>query len=262
MQQRSDAWLKVRGGKITGSRFARAMSSKQDVYRKLIDQLVEERRLGRSLDSGYVSAAMQWGIDHEPLARKWYSARGGHRVQEVAFVPHRSMQYVGVSPDGLVGHDGLIEIKCPQLKGYRQTLDTRRVPSQYYWQIQGGLWVCERDWADYVCFYPPGQGLVIRVQKDENEWDRLASRCKEINGEVERRLRTKLVPRGDLGLSGQGPTRIEARQEAHRQALADRKETRSNVTPAVTASSTQAESRRLWWWLILAFVFVLVLYWL
>ncbi len=262
MQQRSEAWRQVRGGKITGSRFARAMTSRKDVYGKLIEQLVQERRLGRSLDNSYVSPAMQWGIDHEPLARKWYSARGGHHVQEVAFVPHSDMEYVGVSPDGLVGHDGLIEIKCPQLKGYRQTLDTRRVPSQYYWQIQGGLWVCDRDWADYVCFYPPGQGLVIRVQKDENDWDRLASRCKEINQEVERRLRTRVVPRGDLRRSGQATTGDEARQEAHRHALAEPRETRSAGTPAAS-SFKQPDARGFsWWWLVLAFVFVLMLYWL
>ena len=260
MQQRSDAWLKVRGGKITGSRFARAMTSRRDVYRKLVEQLVEERRLGRSLDGNYVSPAMQWGIDHEPQARRWYSTQRGHHVQEVAFVPHKDMEYVGVSPDGLVGRDGLIEIKCPQLRGYRQILDTRRVPSQYYWQIQGGLWVCERDWADYICFYPPGQGLVIRVGKDQDDWDRLANRCEEINREVERRLRTRDVRRAEV--SHRSPRTPDPR-EVLRNALADASGSRTSDKPKhIPSAGLPSGSRFSWWWLALAFLFALMLYWL
>ena len=189
MEQGTDAWLRVRGGKITGSRFARAMSSKKATCEGLIEQLVKERRIGRSLDSVYVSPAMQWGIDHEPHARRWYSAKSGCSVQQVAFVRHREIEFVGVSPDGLVNHAGLIEIKCPQLKGFRQVVDCRRVPTRYYWQIQGGLWVCDRDWADFICFYPPGQGVIVRVDKDEGDWKRLEHRCLEINRDVEKRLR-------------------------------------------------------------------------
>ena len=73
MQQRSEAWYRERAGRITGSRFSRAMAPRNsDAYLGLISELAEERKAGHSRDGGYVNAAMQWGIDHEPAARKWY----------------------------------------------------------------------------------------------------------------------------------------------------------------------------------------------
>lgn len=159
-----------------------------DAYCGLIAELIEERKVGTSRDRGYVSAAMQWGIDHEAMARKWYVREHGHRVSEIGFVVHPVHSFVGVSPDGLVGDDGLIEIKCPQVKGFRQVMSTRELPSRYRWQVQGQMWVCQRGWLDFVCFYPPGQGVVIRVEGDERDFDQLETRCIEVNREVERRV--------------------------------------------------------------------------
>lgn len=189
MQQRSEAWYRERAGRITSTRFSRAIASKNsDAYRGLISELAEERKVGRSRDGGYVSAAMQWGIDHEPAARKWYVRQHGRRVSEIGFVVHPAHDFVGVSPDGLVGDDGLIEIKCPQMKGFRQVMSTQEMPTRYRWQVQGQLWVCQRDWLDFVCFYPPGQGVAIRIEGDEDDFDELDARCIEVNREVERRM--------------------------------------------------------------------------
>lgn len=187
MKQRSEAWYRARAGRITGSRFSRAMASRHsDAYRGLIDELAQERRTGRSLDGGYINAAMQWGMDHEDTARKWYGRSRECHVAQVGFIVHPEHDFVGVSPDGLVAHDGLIEIKCPQAKGFRQVMELRQVPSRYRWQVQGQLWVCRRQWLDFVCFYPPGQGVVIRVLQNEEDFDQLDTRCREINREVER----------------------------------------------------------------------------
>ncbi|ALN65923.1 putative phage-type endonuclease domain protein [Lysobacter antibioticus] len=189
MKQRSEAWYKARAGRITGSRFARAMASKHSsTYRSLIDELVQERRTGRSLDGGYMNAAMQWGMDHENNARQWYGRSRGCHVAEAGFVVHPEHDFVGISPDGLVADDGLIEIKCPQIKTFRQVMDTRQMPSRYRWQVQGQLWVCRRQWLDFVCFYPPGQGIVIRIFQDQRDFDQLDVRCREVNREVERRV--------------------------------------------------------------------------
>lgn len=189
MQQRSEAWYRERAGRITGSRFARAMAARSsDAYLGLIADLAEERRTGRSRDRGYVSAAMQWGIDHEPKARSWYGRQRGCRVREVAFVVHPVHEFVGVSPDGLVGDRGLIEIKCPQLANFRRVARSQQMPGRYRWQVQGQLWVCEREWLDFVCFYPPGKGVVVRVEADEEAFDQIESRCIEIDREVTRRV--------------------------------------------------------------------------
>lgn len=189
MKQRSEAWFQARAGRITGSRFSRAMAGKRsNNYRNLIDELAEERRRGRSLDGGYVNAAMQWGIDHEDAARRWYGRSRGCRVETIGFVVHPQHDYVGVSPDGLVAHDGLVEIKCPQAKGFNRVLESQEMPARYRWQVQGQLWVCQRDWADFVCFYPPGKGIVMRVFGNRSDFDALEERCREVNLEVERRL--------------------------------------------------------------------------
>lgn len=159
-----------------------------DAYLGLVAELASERRAGRSQDGGYVNAAMRWGIDHESAARQWYERRHGCRVSEVGFVVHRVHDFVGVSPDGLVGDDGLIEIKCPQMKNFRRVMESRAMPPRYRWQVQGQLWVCRRAWLDFVCFHPPGHGIALRIEDDEDDFDRLEARCIEVHRDVERRL--------------------------------------------------------------------------
>lgn len=188
MEQRTDQWYAARAGKITGSRFAHAMAARNTTaFRKLIYLLVQERRTGRCLDSRRLNAAMQWGIDHEDAARAWYSKAHGRSIDLVGFIAHPDYDYVGVSPDGLVGLDGVVKIKCPQRHNFQKGRSTRRMPSQYRWQVQGQLWVCRRDWADFVCFHPPDSGVVIRVQRDAADAERLEERCREINQLVEAR---------------------------------------------------------------------------
>jgi hypothetical protein len=156
-------------------------------YASLVDELVSERVTGRRRELP-TTPAMQWGIDHEPVARTWYSRQTGNHVEQVGFVPHRSLGFVGVSPDGLVGARGVLEIKCPQPKAYLETTARGRVPARYIWQVQGEIWVCEREFADFVCFHPSMGGLVIRVQRDEARIAKLQARCEQIEREVQRRI--------------------------------------------------------------------------
>ncbi len=188
MLQRSEAWYRERAGRITGSRLSRAMAARtSDAFQGLIAELAEERRTGSSRDRGYVNAAMQWGIDHEVGARVWYSRQRGCHVQEIGFVVHPVHDFVGVSPDGLVGDDGLVEIKCPQIANFMRVSESRQMPARYRWQVQGQLWVCRRQWLDFICFYPPGRGVVIHVEADEDDFDRIEARCIEVDREVTRR---------------------------------------------------------------------------
>lgn len=244
MQQRSEAWYQARAGRITGSRFSRAMAAKSsDTYQGLISELVVERRTGSSRDRGYVNAAMQWGIDHEASARTWYSRQHGRQVHEIGFVVHPVHEFVGVSPDGLVGQDGLIEIKCPQLANFKRVADSRQVPSRYRWQVQGQLWVCRRQWLDFVCFYPPGQGVVLHVEADETDFDRIEARCIEIDREVTRR-------------TGIG-TRAMPKSSAPRMPLPS-PVSKGSVSTAPTRASDKSGVPG-WVWVVLVLV---VLYWL
>ena len=91
MQQRSEAWYRARAGRITGSRFARAMAARNsDAFLGLVAELAAERKTGRSQDGGYVNAAMQWGIDHEPSARRSWSDADRAAAREAAATPDRS----------------------------------------------------------------------------------------------------------------------------------------------------------------------------
>lgn len=249
MKQRSEAWYKARAGRITGSRFARAMASKSsNTYLSLIDELVQERRTGRSLDGGYINAAMQWGMDHEDNARQWYERSTGFHVAQVGFVVHPEHGFVGISPDGLVADDGLIEIKCPQIKAFRQVMDTRQMPSRYRWQVQGQLWVCRRQWLDFVYFDPPGQGIVIRVFQDEIDVDRLDARCREVNREVERRAGSWLPATTITPAATSTPLLRPLRQEVPN--LPDEWASRPPESPRMTKSRSMPG----WAWLLLVIV--------
>lgn len=188
LRQRTDEWRRLRLGRITGTRFAAAVAGRHTrTHRDLIDELVEERRTGRWRQLP-MNEWMRWGVAHEPAARDWYRARTGAAVAEPAFVVHPELDFVGVSPDGCVGEEGLLEIKCPQQRGHAETKGRRAPPPRYRWQVQGQLWVCGRRWLDYVSFLPPDDGVVLRVLPDPADFARLRERCLEVEAEVRRRL--------------------------------------------------------------------------
>ena len=190
MKQRSSEWFQVRCGRITGSRFAAVMASSKTVaYCRLIDELVREREGSQSIKLP-ITAPMQWGIDHEDEAREWYTRATRNDVDLVGFVHHPRLDFVGVSPDGLVGARGVLEIKCPQLKAYQAFALERRIPSRYAWQVQGQLWVCDRVFAHFMCFYPGAGGCIVRVERDEDMIRRLHQRCLEVEHEVQARVQT------------------------------------------------------------------------
>ena len=115
--QRTAEWLHDRCGCLTASRAAAVLSRRKDgkptaAYEALIETLICERVTGQCEGIG-TTAAMQWGVDHEDEAREAYEAVTGDLVDLVGFIRHPEIDFFGASPDGLVGEDGLLEIKCP-----------------------------------------------------------------------------------------------------------------------------------------------------
>jgi len=113
--------------------------------------------------------AMQWGTATEPQARAMYELMSGNTVDEVAFVEHN--EYIGISPDGMIGDNGLIEIKCPTtITQVRRSL-TDNYSKDYYTQIKCQLWVTEREWCDFLSFDPrldiSASYLLQRVERDD-----------------------------------------------------------------------------------------------
>jgi hypothetical protein len=171
MEQGSAEWLEARLGKATASRFSDilaqgrggAESSSRRNYRA---QLVSER-LTSSRQDDYTNAAMQNGTETEPVARAAYEAHTGNVVQEVGFIPHQTLANIGASPDGLIGTDGGVEIKCPNTATHIDTL-LGGMPSKHYLQVQGCLWVTGRKWWDFVSYDPRmPENLSLYIQRIE-----------------------------------------------------------------------------------------------
>lgn len=167
-----------------------APGEKLKAWHDLIWQLVVERITGEPLERGG-GAATAWGRDVEPAAREAYELETGNTVDEAGFIPHPAVANTGCSPDGLVGEDGGLEIKCPKDPRIHLERFFSGVPAEYIPQIQGCMWVTGRKWWDFVSFDPrmPAamQMLVIRVWRDDEYIARLEAAVIEGEKEVERR---------------------------------------------------------------------------
>ena len=171
MEQRSPEWYAVRLGKVTGSQVSAVLAKKDSATRaNYLSELVVERLTGQQQDF-YMNEAMQHGVDTEPQARMAYESSNNVLVDELGFCDHPTIANFGVSPDGLVGEDGLIEIKCPNSKTHIDTLLSKKAPSKYIPQMMAQMACTGRKWCDFVSFDPrlpeDLQLFVVRIDRDE-----------------------------------------------------------------------------------------------
>lgn len=192
MAQRDESWFAQRAGKLTGSRFAdlmaRTKTGPSASRRNLLATLAVERLTGQCVET-YTNGAMERGIALEEEARQAYEAHIGQMTVELDFIQHPKLPYVGVSPDGLVGDDGMVEFKCPaSMAKHLDALRTGAHAEEYRWQLQGQLWVVGRAWVDAVSYdprYPERLRLAItRVERDEEAIKELEAACVEAEAEV------------------------------------------------------------------------------
>jgi len=173
MEQRSPAWYQIRAGKLTGSRAKHILAvgrGKDEAVgkRDLRYQLAAERMTGTPQEDSYVNGAMQWGIDHEADAVAAYEAATGAMVEAIGFCEHDTL-HAGTSPDGLIGTDGCVSIKCPKTSTHVEYLRADAEPAAYTAQNTHELWLTGRAWIDFVSFDPrlPDllQLLIVRVTR-------------------------------------------------------------------------------------------------
>lgn len=172
--QGSADWVQERCGNVTASRIADVMAKTKSGYgasrKNYMTQLAIERITGEVADS-YTNASMEWGIDTEPEARAEYEAREGVLVIETGFIQAPQM-LAGASPDGLVGDDGLIEIKCPNSATHLETILTEKVPDKYIKQMHWQMFCTDRKWCDFLSYDPRlPEGLdywLRRVERDDD----------------------------------------------------------------------------------------------
>lgn len=173
MEQRSPEWFAARCGKVTASRvadvIAKTKSGPSASRANYAAQLIAERLTG-TVEPSFTNAAMQWGTDAEPLARAAYEFHVAALVDEIAFVDHPTVPMSGASPDGMVGADGMVEIKCPNTATHLDTLLGDSIPGKYITQMQWQMACADRKWCDFVSFdprLPPDLQLhVERVSRD------------------------------------------------------------------------------------------------
>lgn len=177
-EQGSPEWLAQRVGNCTASRFKDVMDftkagkegAKRTAYRL---ETAIERITGISAEH-FVSDAMQWGTDTEPLARMAYEARTGAMVMVPGYKRHPTIEKCGGSVDGLIGDDGMLEIKCPNTSTHIKTLLAQSC-EEHYPQMMGYLWITGRQWCDFVSYDPRlPDGLQLYVQRIKRDDDYIA----------------------------------------------------------------------------------------
>ena len=172
--QGSPEWFSARLGKATASKITDILATlktgeaaSRKNYRV---ELVCERLTGLKAE-GYTNSHMERGTALEPIARALYEFKQDVVVDEIGFVIHPDMEMSGASPDGLIGKDGLVEIKCPTAGNHVDTILSGKSPSKYYAQMQWQMACTNRLWCDFVSYCPEvGDKLalfVTRVHRDD-----------------------------------------------------------------------------------------------
>jgi len=172
MIQGSQEWHESRIGMVTASRISDVVAGGRGATRAAyMNEIITTMLTG--VQDDYTNPYMEWGIEHEPKARQLYELLHGVEVEQVGFIKHPSIERTGASPDGLVGDDGMVEIKCPASKTHSQFLIDQKINRKYQLQM---LWQMEctgRKWCDFVSYDPrfPAelQLSVKRVEFDEVE---------------------------------------------------------------------------------------------
>lgn len=194
--QRTDEWFAARCGKVTASRVADALAKTKTGWgasrANYAAQLICERLTGVQSE-GFQNDAMRFGTENEPFARAAYEFHTDETVELVGFIDHPRIDKSGASPDGLVGVDGLIEIKVPNTATHIDTLLSQTIPQKYELQMAWQMACTGRQWCDYVSFDPrlPEEMrlFVKRFQRDDAQIKSLEADIEVFLGEIDDTLK-------------------------------------------------------------------------
>lgn len=192
-EQGTDEWLLDRLGVPTASQFGNIItatgkpSTSAPVY---MYQLLADFKVGRPVDQFPPNFWMKRGTELEPDAREVYEFITDHEVEQTGFIL-RDDRMVGCSPDGLVGDSGMLEIKSPKASTHIGYILGGKCPPAYWQQVQGQMWIAEREWCDFMSYHPDMPVFKIRINRDDEFIDLLE---KHLNNFIEKmlELRAKL----------------------------------------------------------------------
>lgn len=188
-EQRTPEWVAARCGRVTGSRICDVMAKLKSngeaaTRRNYKAEVVVEILTGLTVEH-FVSKEMQWGTDNEIFARVAYELERDASIDSIGFAVHPMIERFGASPDGTIGDDGLIEIKCPNTATHIDYLLAGTVPADYQPQMLAEMACTGRKWCDFVSFDPR---LPKHLQLFVRRFERDEKRIGEIEKEVERFL--------------------------------------------------------------------------
>jgi hypothetical protein len=168
-EQGSPDWFKCRLGLVTASRFKDVMAKGDGKMREdYLYELALEQTTGEPTE-GFTNPDMDRGREYEPEARDLYEFACGHQVARTGFIRNGD---IGCSPDGLIGDDGLLEIKTMLPKKLIRLLgkdkSTWALPPEHRSQVQGAMLVCERAWCDFIIYWPKMPLYRVRVRREES----------------------------------------------------------------------------------------------
>lgn len=193
MIQGTPEWFAARLGKVTASCINKVMATLKSGgeaadrknYRA---QLVAERLTGRAVES-YTNAAMAWGTEQEPFARQAYEFITGNAVEEIGFIEHPVIEMCGCSPDGLIGEEGMVEIKSPNTATHIDWLLSKQPPAEHLNQMQWQMECSGRKWCDFVSYDPRMplelQLFTVRVERDDKRIGEIREAVKKFLAEVD-----------------------------------------------------------------------------
>lgn len=196
-EQRTHEWFEARMRKITASNIAKISKflTRSSGDKKPGESTAERDKYIKALawelihgapPQNYVSQAMDIGTQYEPEARIEYWQATGNEVDQTGFVLHPTLDFAGASPDGLIGEDGLVEIKVPLESTHRDYWIANVVPREYIPQMQFQMLCCERKWCDFVSYCPPEvyphvreefRLFIKRLMADPEEQARMTAAC-------------------------------------------------------------------------------------
>lgn len=203
-EQGSELWAAARSGLVTASRcadmIAKIKKGESASRRNYRTELIVEILTGQPYPQ-YVSQEMQWGTDQEPFGRAAYEMQRDVLVETCGFVLHPMIPRFGASPDGLVGDDGMIQVKCPNTATHLGWMLAGIVPAEYAPQMFAEMACAGRQWSDFVSFDPrlPShlQLFIRRLERDDKLIAALEAEVGKFNAEIDETLAQ--LPQPDVG---------------------------------------------------------------
>lgn len=170
-EQRTDEWYAIRRGKMSASNAETIIANGKGLETYIYNLMAEYYSSAEK--ENYINADMQRGIDLESEARLEFEFYTDLDVQEVGFIEYN--EFIGVSPDGLIGDDGLIEIKCPNDSIYFKLLLSNNIKPEYIAQMQMQMYVTDRQYCYFVSYNPNFEKslYIKKINRDEEMIDKL-----------------------------------------------------------------------------------------